>query len=120
MQHNERISNHMARQECYGKIPSFHPGLHDTIPSGKDTGKPARSSDLSRGQSNECCPGMRQRNYSKNWNQTSIKKKQQSYGKIHGCTKPAIQNPTKALCRVTQLFPRHDTPATTVITHKTH
>ena len=46
----------MARRECWGKIQSCHPSLHDTIPSGKDAGKPARSSDLSRGQSKECYP----------------------------------------------------------------
>jgi len=56
----------MARRKCYGKIPSSHPGLHNTIPSGKDTGKPARSSDLSRGQSKECYPGMRHRDCSQN------------------------------------------------------
>ena len=32
------------------------PGLHDTIPSGKDAGIPARSSDLRRGTSTEYNP----------------------------------------------------------------
>ena len=44
------------------------------IPLGKDTGKPARSSDLSKGQSKECYPGMRHRNCSKNQYQASTKK----------------------------------------------
>jgi len=70
----------MARQECWGKIPSCHPGLHDTIPSGKDTGKPARSSDLSRGQNKECYPGMRHRDYSKNQYQVSTKKRRATLG----------------------------------------
>ena len=65
----------MARRECEGTIPRSHPGLRDTIPSGKDTGKPARSSDLSRGQSKECYPGMRHQDCSKNWYQTSTKKR---------------------------------------------
>ena len=47
MQPNPHCSNHMARQIC-GKSPSSRPGLHDTIPSGKDTSKPARSTKKSR------------------------------------------------------------------------
>ena len=36
MQLNPHCSNHMARQKLCGKSPSSWPGLHDTIPSGKD------------------------------------------------------------------------------------
>jgi len=39
--------------------------MHDTIPSGKDTCKSARSSDLSRGQSKDSCPNMRLRTCNK-------------------------------------------------------
>jgi len=43
---------------------SYH-SLHDTIPSGKDTCRPARSSDLSLVWSNNSCPDRRLRlNYS--------------------------------------------------------
>jgi len=81
LQNSKRISSYMTRLEYWGKIPSCHPGLHDTIPSGKnpsgkDTGKPARSSDLSRGQSKECYPGMRHRDCRKNQYQASTKKRQ--------------------------------------------
>jgi len=48
MQLNTHYSNHMARQKSCGKSPSSWPGLHDTIPSGKDTSKPARSTKKSR------------------------------------------------------------------------
>ena len=118
MQHNKRSSTHMARQKFYGKSPSFQPGVHDTIPSGKDTSKPARFSDLSRGQSKHSCPGMRLRTCSKIRNKASIKKNQPSHGMIHGRTKPAMQTPTHTPC--TQLLPRHGTPTMTVIPCKTH
>jgi len=48
MQLNPHYSNHMARQKLCGKSPSSWPGLHDTIPSGKDTSKPARNTKKSR------------------------------------------------------------------------
>ena len=108
----------MARQKFYGKRPSSQPGLHDTIPSGKDTSKPAWSSDLSRGQSKDSCPGIRQRSCSKIRNKASRKKNQPSHGMIHGRTKPAIQTLTHTPC--TQLLPRRGTPAMTVIPCKTH
>jgi len=114
MQHNKRSSTHMARQEFYGKIPRSH----DTIPSGKDTSKPARSSDLSRGQSKDNCPDMRLRTCSKIWNKASIMENQPSHGIIHGRTKPAMQTPTNTPC--TQLLRRHGTPATIAMTCKTH
>ena len=87
-------------------------------PSGKDTGKPAWSSDLSRGQSKNSCPSMRLRPCSKIRNKDSIKKNQPRHGIIHGRTKPAWQTPTNTPC--TQLLPRHGTTTTTVKTRKTH
>jgi len=108
----------MVWQKFYSKSPSSQPGLHDTIHSGKDTNKHARSSDLSRGQSKDICPGMRLRTYSKIRTKASIKKNQPSLGMIHGRTKPAIQTLTHTPC--TQLLPRHGTPAMTVIPCKTH
>ena len=48
MQLNPHYSNHMARQKSCGISPSSWLGLHDTIPSGKDTSKPARSTKKSR------------------------------------------------------------------------
>jgi len=58
-----------------GQNSELSPRLHDTIPLGKDTGKPAWSSDLSRGQSKECYPGMRHRDYNKHQYQISTKKR---------------------------------------------
>jgi len=48
MQLNPHCSNHMARQKLCGKSPSSWPDLHDAIPSGKDTSKPARSTKKSQ------------------------------------------------------------------------
>ena len=48
MQLNPHCSNYVARQKSCGKSPSSWPCLHDTIPSGKDTSKPARSTKKSR------------------------------------------------------------------------
>ena len=92
--------------------------MHDTIPLGKDTCQPARSSDLSRGQSKDSGPGMRLRICSKIRNKVNIKKNQPSHGMIHGRTKPAMQTLTHTPC--TQLPPRHGTPTMTMIPCKTH
>ena len=46
LQRREGCSTHKTRQ-VYGKSPGSYHSLHDTIPSGKDTCKPAQSSDLS-------------------------------------------------------------------------
>ena len=46
MQPNPHYSNQMARQKLLGKSPSSWPGWHDTIPSGKDTSKPAWSTQV--------------------------------------------------------------------------
>ena len=81
--------------------------MHDTIPSGKDTCKPARSSDLSRGQSKDSCPNMRMRTCRKIRNKVIIKKNQPSHAMIHGHTKLAMRTPTHTPC--TQLLPRHGT-----------
>ena len=92
--------------------------MHYTIPSGKDTSKPARSPDLNREQDKDSCPVMGLRPCSKIWNKASIKKNQPSHGMIHGNTKPAMQTPTHTPC--IQLLPRRGTPARTVISCKTH
>ena len=92
--------------------------MHDTIPSGKDTCKPARSSDLSRGQSKDNCPNMRLRNCSKIRNKASIKKNQLSHAMTHGRTKLAMLTPTQT--PRTQLLPCHGTLTLTVIPCKTH
>jgi len=92
--------------------------MHDTIPSGKDTCKPARSSDLSRGQNKDSCPNMRLRTCSKIWNKANIKKNQPSHAMTHGRTKLSMLTPTHNPC--TRLLPRHGTLALTVIPCKTH
>ena len=48
----------MLQRKWQGDILSSLPSLHDTIPSGKDTGRLALSSDLCRGRST----GHNQRN----------------------------------------------------------
>jgi len=64
MQQREGCSTHEARQ-FYGKSPCSYHSLHDTIPSGKDTCKPARSSDLSMVQIKHSCPDLKLRTCSK-------------------------------------------------------
>ena len=51
MQHHRQSITSMLWRKWWGDILSSLPGLHDTIPSGKDTGRLARSSDLCRGRS---------------------------------------------------------------------
>ena len=102
----------MVWQKFYSKSPSSQPGLHDTIHSGKDTNKHARSSDLSRGQSKDSCPNMRLRICSKVPNKASIQKNQPSHAIIHGRTKLATLTPTHT--PRTQLLPRHGTLTLTV------
>ena len=59
----------MLWREWRGEILSSLPGLYDTIFSGKDTDRPARSSDLCGGQSTGHYPGMSHRNSSRNLHQ---------------------------------------------------
>jgi len=92
--------------------------MHDTIPSGKDTCKPARSSDLNRGQSKDNCPNMQLRTCSKIWNKANIKENQPSHAMTHGRTKLAMLTLTHTPC--TQLLPRHGTPTMTVMPCKDH
>jgi len=48
MQLNTHCSNHRTQQKMHGSSPSAWTGLHDTVPSVKDTSKPARSTKKSR------------------------------------------------------------------------
>jgi len=94
------------------------PNLACTIPSLRGRTRATQSSDLSRGQSKDSCPGMRLRPCSKIWNKANIRKNQPSHGMIHGRTKPAMQTLTHTPC--TQLLSRRGTPSITVIPCKTH
>jgi len=105
----------MARQEFNGKSP---PGLHDTIPSGKDTSKTVRPPDLSREQGKDSCPVMLLRTCSKIQNKASSKKNQPNHDMMHGNIKPAMQTLTHTT--YTQLLPRRGTSTMTVISYKTH
>ena len=108
----------MAQQEFCGKIPSPHPGLHDTIPSRKDTSKLVQSSGLSRGQGKDTCPNMRPRSYRKIRQKASIKKNWLSQGIKHGLTKPTLQTPLYSPC--SQSPPRPDILATAATTGRPH
>ena len=52
---------HKARQKFGTTSPCSYHSLHETIPSGKDTCSPARSSDLIIVRSNNSCPDWRPR-----------------------------------------------------------
>ena len=67
--------------------------MHDIIPSGKDTCKPARSSDLSSGQRKDNCPNMRLRTCSKIRNKASIKKNTVIPYKTHSMKNICILSP---------------------------
>jgi len=66
MQHHGQSITSMLQQKWRGDILSSLPGLHDTIPLGKDTGRLARSSDLCRGRSTGHNPCQRQKDSSRN------------------------------------------------------
>jgi len=51
MQHHGRSITSMLQRKWWADILNCLSGLHDTIPSGKDTGRLACSSDLCRGRS---------------------------------------------------------------------
>jgi len=109
----------MARRECWGKILSCHPGLHDTIPSGKDTGKPARSSDLSRGQSKECLPrhatqGLQKKPVPNQYKETPANTQTTTIAQYTHSTLLKSSNRPMAAARRRQgqqLYAWHDTPS---------
>jgi len=69
LQQNRRSSKSMLRRKWWGETLSSLPGLHETIPSGKDTGRPAQSSDLCRGKSMGHNPSLSHRDSSRNLHQ---------------------------------------------------
>jgi len=65
MKQRKCYNTQKARRQVHNMSPCSYHSLHDSIPSGKDTCTPARSSDLSMVQSNNSCPDWRPRlNYS--------------------------------------------------------
>ena len=71
----QRLQRPQGSTKILRQQPTSLPWLADTIPSGKDTCQPARSSDLSRGQSKDSCPCLRLRICSKIRNKATMKRR---------------------------------------------
>ena len=94
MPQNQHCSNYMTRKNLY----RTGPGLHDTIPSGKDSSKPGRLPHLTRGQSQGSCHNMGRRTCSKIRNKFWSKRNQPSQGLKHGDIQRALQTSSRTPC----------------------
>ena len=95
------------RRKWRGDTPSSLPGLHETIPSGKDTGRAAWSSDLCRGWSTGHNPCQSHTDSSRNLYQARCERGTTDNCINHGRNKQAEWTPTADPCA--QLISLHVT-----------